>query len=60
MRRGQAAVEYMMMVAVALVMVALVFTILHGIAIRTGQTINSAAESLNEAALSAINNATSG
>jgi uncharacterized protein (UPF0333 family) len=60
MRRGQAAIQYLTMVAVALIMVALVVRMLHRIATETGQTISSAAESLNKAVISAISNATSG
>ncbi|MBP1911992.1 class III signal peptide-containing protein [Thermococcus stetteri] len=59
MKRGQAAVEYLMMVAVALLMVAFVARVLHKIAVKTSQTISNATESLNKEVISSISNATS-
>ncbi len=59
MRVAQAAVEYITMVAIALIMVAMVVKLLHKIAIQTGETISNAAELLNRAVISALSNATS-
>jgi len=48
MRRAQAAVEYLLMITVALMMVALVIKYVKQVAEQTGQTINSSASQLNE------------
>ncbi|WP_297488924.1 class III signal peptide-containing protein [Thermococcus sp.] len=48
MRRAQAAVEYLLMITVALMMVALVIKYVKQVAEQTGQMINSSASQLNE------------
>lgn len=48
MRRAQAAIEYLLMIAVALIMVAIVIRYVKRAAEETGRTINESSKALSE------------
>ena len=60
MRKAQGAIEYLFMIAAALIIVAVVIRYLKGSASSTGSTISQGQNKLNSAVNSALNSALSG
>ncbi|WP_456365285.1 class III signal peptide-containing protein [Thermococcus sp.] len=59
MRKAQGAIEYLFMIAAALIIVAVVIRYLRGSASSTGQTISSGQSQLNNAVSSELSSALS-
>ncbi|ASJ03531.1 hypothetical protein A3L09_09830 [Thermococcus profundus] len=60
MRRGQAAIEYLLMIAVALTMVLIVIRFIRQAAEQAGKTINDTAKTISEYLNEGVSNAGEG